>query len=402
MAAQDVSHAQLPVSVFADQIFGHLPRADQRAWAQTYLAGLLTTEGKKSIRRMAATVSGSPTASQSMHQFLNASPWDWNPARAELMRWVEQRLSPRAWVLSVSVLRKRGDHSCGVHRRFVPATGRSVNCQLAVGAFLAARTEAVPAHWGLLLPGSWADDQTRRARARIPDDVGQLTVEQHALDLVDALSASTQLSARPVVADLSHHSGVASLVRGLSARGREFIVSLPGRTPVVPVGRTAARGAYASKLPAAVEAQRLFGLKHSGQLRSHAHDGLGSAEHTAMMTTLVRLPQVRLSRQAPHPTYRVFGLRSCAGHSPRIWLTNMTQRRTDELITLTGLQRRAGAAVQTLEDSVGLLDFEGRSYPGWHHHMTLVSAAFAYNRLGLPGSPDGGGPGGGHDGGAAG
>ncbi|QNE79607.1 transcriptional regulator (plasmid) [Streptomyces finlayi] len=389
MAAHDVSHAHVPVSVLAEQVFGHLPRADQRAWAQAYLAGLLTTEGKKSVRRMAATVSGSPTASQSMHQFLNASPWDWAPARAELMRWAEQRLSPHAWVLSAAVLRKRGDHSCGVHRRFVPATGRSVNCQLAVGAFLTSGTEAVPMHWGLLLPGTWADDQTRRARARIPDDADHRTIEQHALDLVDLLCASTQLSARPVVADLSHHTGVASLVRGLSRRGREFIVSLPGRTPVVPVvGGTTARGAYASKLPAAVEAQRLFGLKHSAQFRPNAHEGLDrGADRTAVMTTLVRLPQVRLARQAPHPTYRVFGVRSCVGpRSPRIWLTNMTQRRTDELIALARLQHRAGATVQSLEDDFGLLDFEGRSYPGWHHHMTLVSAAFAYSRLELTGA----------------
>ncbi|MFD7750510.1 IS701 family transposase [Streptomyces sp. NPDC059698] len=386
MAAHDVGHAHLPVSVLADQIFGHLPRADQRAWAQAYLTGLLTTDGKKSIKRMAATVSRSPTASQSMHQFLNASPWDWVPARVELMRWVEQQLDPRAWVLSVAVLRKRGDHSCGVHRRFVPATGRSVNCQLAVGAFLATGAEAVPVHWGLLLPGAWVEDHARRARARIPESVGQRTVEQHALDLVDALCGSTQLSPRPVVADLGHHSGVISLVRGLSARGREFVVSLPGRTPVVPVGRTTARGAYASNLPAAVEAQRLFGLKHGSHLRPGGHDGPGGADRTATMTTLVRLPQVRLARHTPHATYRIFGVPSYAGpRSSRIWLTNMTQRRTDELLALAGLQHRAGTAVQTLEDDFGLLDFEGRSFPGWHHHMTLVSAASAYNLLELSG-----------------
>ncbi len=28
-------------------------------------------------------------------------------------------------------------------------------------------------------------------------------------------------------------------------------------------------------------------------------------------------------------------------------------------------------------------DFEGRSFVGWHHHMTLVSAAYAYDSLGV-------------------
>lgn len=37
--------------------------------------------------------------------------------------------------------------------------------------------------------------------------------------------------------------------------------------------------------------------------------------------------------------------------------------------------------------SLGLLDFEGRSYPGWHHHMALVSAAYAFRSLGDDSAP---------------
>jgi hypothetical protein len=385
MATQALDRACMPVSVLSEQIFGHLPRADQRQWAHAYLTGLLITEGKKSVRRIAATVSGSPTASQSMHQFVNASPWEWDPARAELMHWVEQRLTPRAWTLDVALLRKRGERSCGVHRRFVPATGRSVNCQLGIGAFLVTEAEAVPVHWSLLLPGAWVNDEERRARARIPAEVTSRTIEQHALDLVDALSDSTHLSAPPVVADLSYYTGVSSLVRGLSARGRDFVIGLPGRTPVVPVGRTPVRHAHASELPSAVEAQRLLELKQGSHLRldSYTRGSQGGGPvRASVMTALVRLPEVRLARSVPHRTYRLFAARPYAGRrSTRMWLTNMTHRRTDELVALTKLQRRAGATVQAMEDDFGLLDFEGRSYPGWHHHLTLVSAAIAYSRL---------------------
>jgi SRSO17 transposase len=31
----------------------------------------------------------------------------------------------------------------------------------------------------------------------------------------------------------------------------------------------------------------------------------------------------------------------------------------------------------TLRGEFGLQDFEGRSFTGWHHHVTLVSAAHA-------------------------
>ncbi|MER7760766.1 transposase [Streptomyces sp. NPDC097619] len=391
MAANDLTRARVPVSVITEQIFGHLPRADQRHWAHAYLQGLLTTEGKKSVRRLAATVSDSPTASQSMHQFVNASPWEWAPARAELMRWVERRIAPKAWVLEVAVLRKRGDHSCGVHRRFVPETGRSVNCQVGVGAFLTNGTESLPTDWGLLLPGSWATDEDRRSRARIPDGVAHRAIEQHALDLVDSLGAGSQLSPPPVVADLSCYAGAASLVRGLSARGRDFVVAIPGRTPVVPGSHLVSHQPYSGELPAAVEAQRFFELKTGSHLRMDAVGSIaggrdGRPARASVLTGLVRLPEARLGRQQPQHTYRLFAVRHYAGRrSTRLWLTNMVHRRAEELVALAQLQRRAGAGVQTLEQDFGLLDFEGRSYPGWHHHMTLVSVAYAYSRLELPG-----------------
>ncbi|MHC0431238.1 IS701 family transposase [Streptomyces sp. O3] len=403
MAHRDVTHPQASVPMFVERLFGHLPRADQRYWAQAYLTGLLTAEGKKSVRRLAAAVSDSPTASQSMHQFINASPWDWGPARAELLRWAEERLTPRAWALDVAVLRKRGDYSCGVHRRFVPATGRSVNCQVGVGAFLVTESEAVPVDWQLLLPGSWVNDEERRARARIPDGVSTRAIDHHALDLVDALGSRTSLRDVPVIADLSAYAATSALVRGLTRQGRAFVVAVPGRMPVVPGGPRAmgrqlrqlpARGAmasgfsaYGTELPAPVEARRFFELKHHGQPSYATEMREGQPGHAPVLTELVRLPEVRRGRQESYRTYRLFAVRHSAGRrSTKLWLTNMVQRRTDELLALTQLRRGARATVQGMERDFGLLDFEGRSYPGWHHHMTLVSAAHAFSRLEHPGA----------------
>jgi hypothetical protein len=96
---------------FTDQLFGHLRRADQRKWAHAYIEGLLSTPGKKSIRRLAATASESPTASQALHQFVNESPWEWTPACSQLRRWAEERARPEAWTIVPVVLPKRGNKS---------------------------------------------------------------------------------------------------------------------------------------------------------------------------------------------------------------------------------------------------------------------------------------------------
>lgn len=373
MALADLPRSQDPLSLFVDQVFGCLPRADQRHWAHAYLASLLCTPGKKSVRRLAAAVSGSPTASQSLHQFVNASPWDWTPARAELARLAARSLAPRALAVEVAVLRKRGEHSCGVHRRFVPSTGRSVNCQVGLGAFLVSPAGAVAVDWRLLLPGAWANDTERRARARIPESAGARTLEQHGLDLVDAAEAGAGL---PVVADLSAYAGTGTLVRELSRRGREFVLTVPARMPVVPAARAGV--AAGTELAAAVEAARCLELKHGGRMRYDT----GLEGHAGVVSALVRLPQTRLRPQAQYRTYRLFGVRHLAGRrSMRLWLTNMPHRRAEDLLALTQLTHRASATVRELQQDFGLLDFEGRSFPGWHHHMTLISAAHAYRYL---------------------
>ncbi|MFE7132620.1 IS701 family transposase [Streptomyces sp. NPDC057638] len=381
--------------MFAERIFECLPRADQRRWAGAYVEGLLTTPGKKTVRNLAAAVSAAPAASQSLHQFVNASPWDWNPVRAELARWTEEHSAPRAWVISQAVLRKRGEHSCGVHRRFMPATGRSVTCQVGVGLFLAAPHAAVPVDWRLLLPGSWTRDDERRLRTRIPDGTGPRSAEQHALDLVDTRVRCGRAAPLPVVADLDSTSGAGAtaLVRGLTQRGRDFVIAVPPAFPVMvgrhlrvqrPYGTTGPGGADGPGGQSLVLAARgLFAFDEGTLTRMEsvpAPDGDG--RHHAVMSSFVRLPHGP-GGERDQRTYRLFALRAPGGRPPtRIWLTSLTHHRMEPLLGLTRLLGRSEDAVRTMAEDIGLLDFEGRSYPGWHHHMTLVSAAYAYRRLG--------------------
>ncbi|TJZ52113.1 transposase [Streptomyces piniterrae] len=387
MGRQALTHSSTSVPVFAERIFECLPRADQRRWAQAYVQGLLTTPGKKSVRRLAEAVSDSPAASQSLHQLVNASPWDWNPVRAELSRWGAQQETPLAWVIDQAVLRKRGEHSCGVHRRFLPSTGRSVTCQLGVGVFLASRRAAVPVDWRLLLPGSWSKDPERRQRARIPTELRTRTVQQHALDLVDFLADTTRTAPPPVVCDLDPvtETGAGTLVYGLVRRERDFVISVPddlqvmaGRDLLVQLPRCGdangpvrtARSHFESDEDALIHRETV--APQDGRCRP-----------TTVMSSVVRLPEQGPADARTHRTYRLFAALPDGGGRPaRIWLTSLTHTRMESVLALVRLLPRAGDAVREMTDGFGLLDFEGRSYPGWHHYMTLVSAAYAYSRFG--------------------
>ncbi|GAA3500061.1 hypothetical protein GCM10019016_071660 [Streptomyces prasinosporus] len=386
MGAQALTTEQTSLPAFVEGLFECLPRADQRRWAHAYIQGLLTTPGKKSVRRLAGAVCTSPAASQSLHQFVNASPWEWTPVRAELTRWAEQRMTSRACVIGQAVLRKRGEHSCGVHRRFLASSGRSVTCQVGIGMFLSSYDRAVPADWRLLLPGSWAKDPERRRRTRIPAEVSPRSVEQHILDLADTLADHSRSAPLPVVADLEALGGTdaASLVHGLARRGRDFVIAVPDRLQVAVGRRLRPEPAHREDGPGLVLVARSlfeFGAGTLTRLESVApRDGRG--RHATVMSGFVRLPGAGRAGERIDRTYRLFAVRPEAGRRPvQLWLTSLTHTRMETVLALTQTLAQVDESVRGMADGFGLLDFEGRSYPGWHHHMTLVSAAYAYSRL---------------------
>ncbi|WP_077800413.1 transposase [Streptomyces sp. JHA26] len=368
MSVQQGARKSASPSVFAEEVFRRLPRADQRRWAQAYLRALLVTPGKKTMRRLAASVSDSPTASQALHQFVNASPWLWSDVRAELIAQVNRYARPRAWTIAPVVLPKRGTKSCGVHRRFVPELGRSVSCQLAVGAFLSTEVGQVPVDWFLHLPGAWLEDPVLCRRARIPEATAARSVAGGVLDLADDLVSRSPHRPLPIVADLSGYGDPHELLRGLGTRGREFVVAVPAALPLVPDGPPG--GPRWSGSAPALPAERLL----RGRGRAAARGGrAGSA-------------WVRLTgeRGADPQLCRLFAAPRQGPGGPRtgqLWITNSIHRPAEELLGLLGAQAATADTLDSLAADFGLYDFEGRSYPGWHHHMTLVSAAFAYHSL---------------------
>ncbi|MFI5808798.1 IS701 family transposase [Streptomyces sp. NPDC051561] len=371
------------LSGFADTLFGHLSRADQRRWGQAYLQGLLSAPGKKTVRGLAAAITDSPTASQSLQQFINSSPWAWEPTRHQLARWTTERLEPQAWTVSTVLLPKRGNHSCGVHRRFAPRLGQNLNCQVGIGLFLSARNVAIPVDWRLYLPEHWAHPRLRQ-RARIPEDVQPLPSWILGFNMADGLRRHTSLAPAPLVADLHDSKETGGLGHMLSRYRHDFVIALSDSFPVLPC--TSTNPAQLPTLGASAPIGAWQSLAQSGTLHSHTGSVVigsgGVPRRTRILSTLVCLLPV--AGHGPHipRTYRLFAEWRPGRKGPaRVWITNMVRRRTEELLSLVDLQTGTADTMSELEQDFGLLDFEGRSYPGWHHHMTLVSAAHAFRHL---------------------
>ncbi|WP_432994844.1 IS701 family transposase [Dactylosporangium sp. CA-233914] len=86
------------------------------------------------------------------------------------------------------------------------------------------------------------------------------------------------------------------------------------------------------------------------------------------------LPAARLIRIDPHRRRRAVRL---DGHDLTLldegWLTDVAGRTPDPAALLD----RVDADLETLGERAGLRDFTGRSFAGWHRHITLASAAHA-------------------------
>ncbi len=345
-------------------LFGHLHRSDQQRWGHVYLQGLMRTHGKKTVRRMAAAVTGSEAASASLHQFVNASPWEWAPARGELARWAARSLPVRAWTLAPAVLPKRGTCSAGVHQRFLPESGRTVNCQLGLGLFLDAGQAHVPVDWRLFLPPRFTHDEAVRDRAKIPAATEAQPLWDHALRLVQEMASRSNGRTAPVVADLTALCDIAPLAQRLQGGGHAYVLAVPGQTtlagPELPPGeRESVRGLLLRR-----------GVRHPA----------GAGRQVISYDTPVR--GLRPDGERTGGAGRLMAEWDAAGGRPgRIWLTNITDRHPAELLELARSPRGARNAIERMGEDFGLLDFEGRSFPGWHRHMTLVSAAYACSTL---------------------
>jgi SRSO17 transposase len=61
------------------------------------------------------------------------------------------------------------------------------------------------------------------------------------------------------------------------------------------------------------------------------------------------------------------------------WLSNLpADTPIDRLVLLAKLRWRVEQDYRELKDALGLDHFEGRSWPGWQHHVTLVSVAHGF------------------------
>jgi SRSO17 transposase len=300
--------------------------------------------------------------------------------------------------------------------------GKVGNCQIGVSVHLVNEAASCAADWRLFCPQSWDDTELddpaqaararrRRERAGIPDDVRHVEKWRLALEMLGEMAGDggwgvlEQITgagrARPVaVADAGYGDNTTFRLE-LTDSGWPYVLAVKATTsayagdaePVTPARRPGpgrpARAAYPSP-PANL---RQLAIAHADQVRPvtwrHGTKATRSNSTAKMASQFLAIRVRPANRDIP---------RAADGSLPDCWLLAEWPPEADEptdywlstlpldtpiaeLVRLAKIRWRIEHDYRELKTGLGLGHFEGRSWLGWHRHVTLATLAQAFCTL---------------------
>ncbi len=394
MTSRELQALDQRLSTFLEDLLAPLGRSERRHWARVYIRGLLLDGERKSIEPMASRIPGADV--QALRQFVGQSPWAVESIQQQLARKVVDLLSdPEVWILDETSFPKAGDHSVGVARQYCGALGKVANCQVAVTLHWSSAQSSCPLSWRLYLPRAWIEDQQRAQEVKLPEGLAYRSQAELGLELIDQM-LSWEVPRLPVVADSAYGNSF-EFREQLRQRELSYVMAVEPKTvvwtedpnvlPVPPAPKTGRPRRYPP----------LASLPTPQDLATVARQLPASAWKKVTWRAGTRGPQ--RSRFSKLKVWAAHGWRA-QQHPERVaewlliewpegeaeptkyWLAQLGPDRPGlrRLVRMAHARWRIEMDYRELKEELGLDHFEGRHWLGWHHHVTLVTMAYAFLR----------------------
>jgi len=360
-------------AAFVKELTGVIGHADRAAPLRDYCAGLLAAEGRKSVEPMAAVTA--PATVSAQHQkllhFVASAPWSDARVLAKVREMVVpaiERHGPiEAWILDDTAFPKQGTHSVGVHHQYCGQLGKQANCQVVVTLSIANHHGSLPIAYRLYLPKAWADDAERRNKAHVPEEITFKTKPQIALAQMRAALAAGV--ARGVVLMDASYGTNAALRSSISALALTYVAAI---VPTV-------------KVRAATDPEQRVSVRELARgLPNHAwrtitwRQGSGDRLRSRFARVRVRTAPIRGAAGRPQETLLIEWPQGEAAPT-KYWLSTVEERISfRRLVDIAKMRWRIERDYQELKQEIGLGHYEGRGWPGLHHHGTLCIAAYGF------------------------
>jgi len=365
---------------------------------QSYCKGLMLPLQRKSVEPLAAHMDPKNVRSrhQSLHHFVADSPW----SDSALLECVEEQVNElmdqtaqRYWLVDDTGMPKKGKHSVGVSHQYCGQVGKQANCQVAVSVSLATEAASVPVAYRLYLPKSWCEDAERRGKVGVPEDVTFQTKPEIALNQLSEAQERTGAAEPIVVADAGYGNGE-QFREGVDALGLQYMVGIqtstsvwaPWTTPKAERRRPGSKRVAPSRqrfakdhrpqsvMELALEVHRdawskvswregtneMLSSRFAAIRLSVAHNDRPNTEQRDEQWLLIEWP-----KEEPEPT--------------KFWLSTLPATASKrQLVQVAKIRWRIERDYQELKDELGLHQYEGRNWRGFHHHASLCIAAYGF------------------------
>jgi len=381
--AQEVS--EIATAARLEKFFGrigtHLKDWRKRESFAMYAFGILGDGERKSAEPIAARACADPDQANNVHSklcyFLGRSEWDDRAVRLDAARYaieaVQKREPITTWIIDDTGFLKQGKHSVGVQRQYTGSAGKITNCQVGVSLAVATSSEQIPVDFDLYLPEMWAQDPSLRAEAKIPDSVTFKTKIELALEMIER-AALAGIPGDIVLAD-GGYGGSSDFRNAIRLLGFDFGVGIQSNVQVVRLDRLSrVRGEATTVL------DLTMALGHKAFRKVTWRNGSKAKLSSRFCFLRVKTAHDDGSALADRePLWLVAEWLDGEEKPTKFTLTTLPRRMSRKQIVRIFKERwRTERMYEDLKGELGLDHFEGRSFTGWHHHVSVVLCCYAF------------------------
>jgi SRSO17 transposase len=387
---------------YVDDIAADLGHADRKQPASWYLRGLILPGQRKSIEPMAARVDPDNVSAvqQSMGHLAAEAGW----SDANVLRTVGHKIAPLLitdelpWFIGDdTTIKKKGTHSVGVARQYSGNLGKVDNCQCAVSLSIASERGSIPSGYRMYLPEEWANDMERRARTKVPEDI---VFQTKGRILRDLFQQAMDHGLAPLRA--SYNSRGVALVDAAYGDEADLRDWLTEQQFMYAAAVREGTGVWWGKHQPATPPPQTIGRPRTRLLRDESHQPISVSEVArALPAEKWRTLSWRAGTNG-RLSSRFARVRVRAAHADKsrdlewlliewpegqeqpahFWLSTLPEPTSfKELVRHTKGRWRIERDYEELKSELGLHHYEGRGWPGFHHHATLCIAAYGFLML---------------------
>jgi SRSO17 transposase len=361
---------------YVEELSTVIGRTGREKSLRAYCAGLLATEGRRSVEPMAAVTA--PECVSAQHQrllhFVGNGTWPDEQVLAKVRELAVPSITRqepiKAWIIDDTGYPKKGEHSVGVHHQYCGQLGKQANCQVVVTVSIANHYASLPIAYQLYLPRAWTDDTARRKEAHVPASIRfktkpQIALEQIRTALLEGIAPGVLLM------DASY--GTNSVLRqAITGLGLSYVAAVTSTVKVRHVRRDDPRPPRVS-----VETLALSLSKHAWRTITW-REGTNEKLQSRFARVRVRVAPIRGEARFGEETLLIEWPEGKAKPT-KYWLATVDRKMSfGSLVDLAKMRWRIERDYEDLKQEIGISHYEGRRWRGFHHHGTLAIASYGF------------------------